>query len=175
MPARQSRRSLNQRVRAASLADHDVRCLDNRKHIVAGSEGEIVDRLVGDRRGDDDAAADVDTDMRCRLTFGDRDDLAFELVAGAKLHLTLLRRPVNSDHSGGGLQRGADSLAAASGRSILSDTTAPAGKQAHRYRRGTVRSSTKRLRRSAPSSAANSTKSRSRGRSPACFYRGEAQ
>ena len=48
----------------ASLADHHIRGLDDRECIVTDPEAEIVDGLVGDRRGDDDSAADVNTDLQ---------------------------------------------------------------------------------------------------------------
>jgi hypothetical protein len=51
--------------------------------VVADGEREIVDGLIGDRRGDDYATANIDTHMRGRLTLRHPDDLAFELVAGA--------------------------------------------------------------------------------------------
>jgi len=38
--------------------------LDDHECIVTDLEAEIVDGLVGDRRGDDDSAADVNTDMQ---------------------------------------------------------------------------------------------------------------
>src|SRR5271165_302660 len=90
MPARRARRHRGRRGCVASLTDHHVRRLDDRQCIVADFEGEIVHRLVGDRRSDDDPAADIDANMRRRLTFGHRDDLALELIAGAELHETLL-------------------------------------------------------------------------------------
>src|SRR5271165_3572107 len=90
MPARRSRPRLSRRDPVASLADHDVRRLDHRKRIVANGKGEIVDRLVGDRRSDDYPTADIDTHMGRRLTLSDADDLAFELIAGAEFHKTLL-------------------------------------------------------------------------------------
>src|SRR5579864_1360100 len=70
----------------ASLGEHHVRGLDHRERLVAGLEGEIVDRLVGDRGGDDHPAADVDADVCGRLTLGHRDDLALELIARAEFH-----------------------------------------------------------------------------------------
>src|SRR5271167_3902366 len=101
MQARRSRPRQNRTDPVASLRDHDVRRLDHRKRIVADLQSEIVDGLVGDRRGDDHPAADIDTNMGRRLTLSDAHDLAFELIAGAKLHSNL--------------------LAAAAARSILSD------------------------------------------------------
>src|SRR5208282_1685670 len=93
MAQRRGRRShprLSRRAPVASLRDHHIRRLDHRERIIADFKGEVVDGLVGDRRGDDHPAADVDTDMRGRLTFGYCDDLALELVAGAELHHDLL-------------------------------------------------------------------------------------
>jgi len=77
---------------ATSLADHHVRGLDNRERIVTDPEAEIVDGLVGNRRGDDDSAANVDTNMCGCLTLGYCDNLALELIAGAELHEDLLSR-----------------------------------------------------------------------------------
>src|SRR6516162_4090498 len=93
--ARRARRRPNQKDRGASLSDHHIRCLDHRKRFVTHFEGEIVDRLVGDRRSDNDPTTDVDANMRRRLTFGDGDDLALELIAGAELHRVLLRCSVS--------------------------------------------------------------------------------
>ena len=64
-PARRLPRRLNQRSRVASLGNHHVRCLDDRNSIIADLEGEIVHRLIGDRRGDDHPTGDVDADMGC--------------------------------------------------------------------------------------------------------------
>jgi hypothetical protein len=52
---------------------------------------ELVDCFIGNRRGDDHAAADVDADMRRRPTFRYGYDLALELVASAELHSRLLQ------------------------------------------------------------------------------------
>jgi hypothetical protein len=42
-------------------ADHDVGGLDHRIGLLAFFDRKVGDRLVGDRGGDDDAAADVDS------------------------------------------------------------------------------------------------------------------
>ena len=47
------------------------------------ARAEIVNRLIGDRRGHDNAAADIDADMGGRLALADRNDLTFELIARA--------------------------------------------------------------------------------------------
>src|SRR5262245_16374081 len=91
MPARRSQLHLDRKGPVASLGDHHIRCLDHRESIVADFEREIVHGLVSDRGGDNDATADVDADVRRRLTFGNTDDLALELVASAEFHHTLLR------------------------------------------------------------------------------------
>ena len=49
--------------------DHDVGGLYNHRDFTAGLDAEFIDRLVGDRRGDDLATADVDADMRGGRTF----------------------------------------------------------------------------------------------------------
>ena len=49
-------------------------------------KAEIVDRLVGDRGGDDDPVADIDPDMRRRRAFANLDDSALDLIARAELH-----------------------------------------------------------------------------------------
>src|ERR1700730_11529322 len=90
MPARRARRQRGRRGAVASLTDHHVRRLDDRQRLIADLEAEIVDGFVGDRRSYDHPAADIDTNMRRRLTFGHRDDLALELIAGAELHENLL-------------------------------------------------------------------------------------
>jgi hypothetical protein len=41
----------------SSLGDHHIRYLYQNIGLVAGLEAEVVDRLGGDRRGDDDASA----------------------------------------------------------------------------------------------------------------------
>src|SRR6266481_157580 len=94
------------RLPVVSLGDHHVRGFDYRERVIADLESKIVDRFIGDRGGDDGSTADVDTDMRCRLTLGYGDNLALELVAGAELHPTLLgdeqarlARPTLNRHS----------------------------------------------------------------------------
>src|SRR4051794_16994128 len=71
---------------ARSFGHHNVGGLDDGNSLVADGEAEIVDRLVGDRRGDDHAVADLDPDMRRRRAPPDFDDPALELIAGADLH-----------------------------------------------------------------------------------------
>ena len=72
------------------LGDHHVRGLDHRDRFAAGGKGEFVNRLVCDRRGDQDAVAYVDPYMRGRLAFAHVDDLALDLVAGADFIAVLL-------------------------------------------------------------------------------------
>src|SRR3954470_5073536 len=48
--------------RAARMSvhrDHDIRGLDHHRSLAAGFDSEFVDGLVGDRRGDDLAVADI--------------------------------------------------------------------------------------------------------------------
>jgi hypothetical protein len=49
-------------------------------------DAEFVDRLVGDRGGDDLAVADIDADMRGGRPLLDVDDGALELVVCADAH-----------------------------------------------------------------------------------------
>src|ERR1700724_576023 len=77
-------------MRAAGAAsvdrDHHAGRLDDRISVLALLELELVDRLVGDRGRDHVAAADIEADMRGRLSLRHLDDLALEVVAGAGLH-----------------------------------------------------------------------------------------
>jgi hypothetical protein len=59
-------RQLIRRDQIWSLGDHHVRCLDHGKRVIADLEREIVHRLIGDRRGNNVSAADIDADMRRR-------------------------------------------------------------------------------------------------------------
>ena len=56
--------------------------LDDGAHLFAGLEAEVVDRLVGDRRRDVLAVADVDDDMRGGRPLGDLEHLAGQHIAG---------------------------------------------------------------------------------------------
>jgi hypothetical protein len=57
-------------------ANHHVGGLDDRIGGSADSKAEFIDGLVGDRRRDDRAVADVYTNMRGRGALGDIDDCA---------------------------------------------------------------------------------------------------
>ena len=70
-------------IAIALLSDHHVRRLYHGKRVATNFEGEIVDRLIRNRRSDDQHAADVDPDMCCRLACRDRDNLALELITSA--------------------------------------------------------------------------------------------
>src|SRR5215468_5223982 len=73
--------------RSASVdRHHHVGRLDHGIGILALGKLELLDCLIGDRRGDD-LSADVDLHMRCRGALGDVDDLALDDVTGAELHL----------------------------------------------------------------------------------------
>ncbi len=76
-------------------ADHDVARLDHRISGHAGGELEFVDGLVGDRRGDN-GAADVDLHMRRGGALLHFRDFAFEAIARAELHESLLIAGANS-------------------------------------------------------------------------------
>src|SRR5215831_21003522 len=68
------------------LADDDLGRLDDRGHLVAGLERQIVDRVERDQSGDRISAANVDLDGRRGLAALHRGDLAGELIACAELH-----------------------------------------------------------------------------------------
>src|SRR5262249_10627636 len=70
---------------------HHVGGLDHRPGLVADLEAELVYRLVGDRGGEDDAAANIDPHMRRRLSLAGLDNLALELIARAELLHVVLR------------------------------------------------------------------------------------
>src|SRR5262249_16131696 len=76
-----------------SHADHDVGCLDDGPSLVSGLEIEIGNRFVRDCRRNDNAIADIDSDMGRRNPLLDFEDLTFELFArGQLLHGVLLPR-----------------------------------------------------------------------------------
>src|SRR5579871_4607438 len=68
-------------------SDHDVGSLDDGSRRTSRFQPEIIDRFVRDRRGDDRAAAYVDSDMRRGRSFRDFDNLAGNLISRADLHL----------------------------------------------------------------------------------------
>src|SRR5215831_9381305 len=67
-------------------SDDDVRCLDDRVDVVAGSQAKVFDRVIGDRGGDDGAALDADADIRGRRALLHLDDLPLENIARAQFH-----------------------------------------------------------------------------------------
>src|SRR6476469_133269 len=76
-------------VRMSVHRDHDVGGLHHDGNLAAGLDAEIVDRVIGDRRGDDLAAADIDADTRRRRAFLHFDDAALDLVACTDAHAVL--------------------------------------------------------------------------------------
>src|SRR5581483_8813647 len=66
--------------------NHDVRGFHDDRHMALGLDVEFVDRLIGDRGGDNLAAADVDADMRGGGAFLDIDHDALDLVACTDAH-----------------------------------------------------------------------------------------
>src|SRR5262245_65605460 len=74
------------RAQARSLADHHIRRLDDRPGVVALLEPELIHGCVGNGRGDDDALADIDLDVRRGRALGHVHNLALELVARAEFH-----------------------------------------------------------------------------------------
>ena len=77
--SRPSRRDVARR--ALRYADDDVGRLHDRRRSATDREPEIVDRFVGDRRGDDEAVRDLDLDVRGRRALGDGDHFARHYVA----------------------------------------------------------------------------------------------
>jgi hypothetical protein len=51
--------------------------------IVAGAKAEIVDGLIGNRRGNDHAVADIDSNVGGRRAFANLDKLALDPIARA--------------------------------------------------------------------------------------------
>src|SRR4030088_197223 len=66
--------------------DHDVGGLHHDDDGTLDLDAEIVDRLIGDRGGNDLAIADIDADMRGGRALLDSDDGAFDLVASTDAH-----------------------------------------------------------------------------------------
>src|SRR5476649_1841449 len=84
--ARSPRRISFSRTMSGSVeADHHVGGLDDGIGLLAHLEAKLVDRLVGDRGGDD-RAAHVDADMRGRGALLHVDDLALETVSRTDPH-----------------------------------------------------------------------------------------
>src|ERR1700687_59794 len=73
--------------RASSIhRDHDVGGLHHDGHLIFGLDAEFIDRLIGDRGGDDLAIADIDADMRGGRALLDFDNGALDLVACTDAH-----------------------------------------------------------------------------------------
>src|SRR5262245_11335296 len=68
-----------------SFADHHVGGFDDGNHLVVRGEVEVIDRLVGDRGGDNHAIADVDLYMRGGRAVVNFDHTTDELVSRADL------------------------------------------------------------------------------------------
>jgi hypothetical protein len=66
--------------------DHHIRRLDDGHGFVVGFQVQLVDSLVGDLSSDDYAVADIEPDMRCRLSFLHGRYAAPDLVSRAELH-----------------------------------------------------------------------------------------
>src|SRR3954454_15005509 len=74
-------------VKSTSIdRNHDIGGLDHGGGGLAGRELELIHGFVGDRGGDDGAAAEVDANVSGRLTLLHLDDFALENVARAELH-----------------------------------------------------------------------------------------
>src|ERR1700733_5773905 len=74
-------------VRACSIhRDHDVGGLHHHGNGALGLDAQFIDRLIGDRGGDDLAVADVDADMGSGGALFHFDDGAFDLVACTDAH-----------------------------------------------------------------------------------------
>ncbi len=71
-------------------ADHHVGRLDHRVSLLAHLQLEFVDRFIGDRRGHDPAAAQIDAHVRGRRSLDDVEDRSVKLVAGADFHPLLI-------------------------------------------------------------------------------------
>src|ERR1700722_1151512 len=89
--------------------DHDVGGLHHHGDMALGLDAEFIDRLVGDRGGDDMAASDIDPDVRGGGALLDFDDGALDLVACTDAHGESLhgrsRRTVCIDKLGWGDQQ----------------------------------------------------------------------
>jgi hypothetical protein len=72
--------------RRFSDSDHNVRRLDDYDSIGSDRQSEIIDSLVRDRRCNDVAFANIDSNVRCRRALKDGNDFALELVACADFH-----------------------------------------------------------------------------------------
>src|SRR4029077_6401816 len=66
--------------------DHHIGGLDHGGGRLADRELELIHGFIGDRGGDDGAAAEVDANVSGRLPLLHLDDLALENVARAELH-----------------------------------------------------------------------------------------
>src|ERR1700721_759545 len=66
--------------------NHHVGSLHHHGDVTLGPDAPLVDRLIGDRGGDDLAIADIDTNVRGGRTLRHFDDGALELVACTDAH-----------------------------------------------------------------------------------------
>src|ERR1700733_2262466 len=76
--------------------DHDVGRLDDGDGGAAHLEAELVDRFIGDRRGDDLPRRDLEADVSGRGALLHVDNFAFELIACADFHGRSFRRSFNN-------------------------------------------------------------------------------
>src|SRR5438270_3237925 len=84
--ARSSSNATRTGARMSIHRDHDVGSLDHDGDLTLGLDAEVIDRLVGDRGGDDLAAADVDANMGSGRAFLHLDDGALDLIACTDAH-----------------------------------------------------------------------------------------
>src|SRR5882672_9602313 len=73
-------------VRMSVDRNHDVGSFHHDSRLPAGLDAEVVDRLVGDRGGDDLAVADIDADMGRGCALLHFDDGTLDLVACTDAH-----------------------------------------------------------------------------------------
>src|SRR5438270_7662993 len=74
------------RIRTLDFRDHHIRGLDHRDYLISGFEAKVIYRLVGNRRCDGHAIANVDPHMSGGLAFFQFGNSALNLIASAQFH-----------------------------------------------------------------------------------------